>query len=93
MPLYTYVCDACGARTTEMRPIAQRDDPVPCPNPSCGRQPDGSVVQYAMTRTIDAPAVQFRGAGVTRGSQGFGKANAPKTEDSGGGAAETQATS
>ncbi len=35
MPLYEYVCDTCGHRLDEVRRIAIRTVPTPCPNPQC----------------------------------------------------------
>jgi len=40
MPLYDYVCDACGA-FREWRPMAQSDEAAACP--SCGKPSSRSV--------------------------------------------------
>ncbi|MDW8054210.1 MAG: FmdB family zinc ribbon protein [Anaerolineae bacterium] len=39
MPLYVYVCPACGVEVEELRPAARADDPVDCPvcNARCER--------------------------------------------------------
>ena len=52
MPLYDYVCDACGHRFE----IIQRfSDTAPDACPSCGKGP--------LVRQFSSPAIQFKGSG------------------------------
>ena len=52
MPLYEYVCDACGHR---FEIIQKFSDPAPEACPSCAK---GRVV-----RQFSSPAIQFKGSG------------------------------
>lgn len=71
MPLYDYVCDACGA-FRDWRPMARSDEAVDCP--SCGKASPRSVSMPFLPcvsrntriaherneRSADAPAVMRR---------------------------------
>lgn len=52
MPLYDYVCDACGHR---FEIIQKFSDPAPDACPSCGKGP--------VVRQFSSPAIQFKGSG------------------------------
>ena len=52
MPLYDYVCDACGHR---FEIIQKFSDPAPDACPSCGKGP--------LVRQFSSPAIQFKGSG------------------------------
>ena len=52
MPLYDYVCDACGHR---FEIIQKFSDPAPEACPSCGKGP--------VVRQFSSPAIQFKGSG------------------------------
>ena len=52
MPLYEYVCDACGKR---FELIQKFSDPTPDPCPKCGKGP--------VHRQLSSPAIQFKGSG------------------------------
>jgi putative FmdB family regulatory protein len=52
MPLYEYVCDACGRRFEKIQKFS---DPAPDPCPHCGKGP--------VTRQMSSPAIQFKGSG------------------------------
>ncbi|MEZ5332287.1 MAG: FmdB family zinc ribbon protein [Thermoanaerobaculia bacterium] len=86
MPIYEYLCDACGERVERIQKIA---DPPLKLCPACGEE--------ALRRLVSAPAFQFKGSGwyVTdyarkgKGAEGSSgstesAAAAPKTESAGG---------
>ncbi len=52
MPLYEFTCPACGEQFEEMKRIAQRDEPEPCP--SCGAN---------ATREVSGAAIHGAGGG------------------------------
>ena len=52
MPLYEYVCDACGRRFEKIQKFS---DPAPDPCPHCGHGP--------VKRQLSSPAIQFKGSG------------------------------
>jgi len=52
MPLYEYVCDACGHR---FEIIQKFSDAPPAACPSCGKGP--------VQRQLSSPAIQFKGSG------------------------------
>jgi putative FmdB family regulatory protein len=52
MPLYEYVCDACGRRFEKIQKFS---DPAPDPCPHCGKGP--------VKRQMSSPAIQFKGSG------------------------------
>jgi putative FmdB family regulatory protein len=52
MPLYEYVCDACGHR---FEIIQKFSDPAPAACPVCGKGP--------VVRQMSSPAIQFKGSG------------------------------
>src|SRR5688572_31058249 len=52
MPLYEFVCDACGARVEK---IQKYSDPPPDACAGCGKGP--------MVRQMSSPAIQFKGSG------------------------------
>jgi putative FmdB family regulatory protein len=52
MPLYEYVCDACGKR---FELIQKFSDPAPESCPKCGQGP--------VHRQLSSPAIQFKGSG------------------------------
>ena len=52
MPLYEYVCDACGAR---FELIQKFSDPAPEQCPKCQQGP--------VHRQLSSPAIQFKGSG------------------------------
>jgi putative FmdB family regulatory protein len=52
MPLYEYLCEACGQRF-EM--IQKFSDPAPEACPKCGKGP--------VERQLSSPAIQFKGSG------------------------------
>ena len=51
MPLYEYKCDKCGLKTTLLRKLSQRDNPVVC---ECG----GSA-----TKILSASSFHLKGGG------------------------------
>ena len=67
-PLYQYTCRE-GHRKTLLRQISARDDLVYCVEIHNG-DPDETLMQ----RTFAPASVAFRGAGVTRGSEAYGRA-------------------
>jgi predicted nucleic acid-binding Zn ribbon protein len=67
MPLYQYTCRE-GHRKTLLRQINARDDLVYCVEIHDG--PDETLMQ----RTFAPPSVAFKGRGVTRGSEAYGRA-------------------
>ena len=52
MPLYEYLCDACGQR---FELIQKFSDPPPDACPKCGKGP--------VERQLSSPAIQFKGSG------------------------------
>ena len=52
MPLYEYLCDACGQR---FELIQKFSDPPPEACPKCGKGP--------VERQLSSPAIQFKGSG------------------------------
>ena len=52
MPLYEYLCDACGHR---FEIIQKFSDSAPDACPSCGKGP--------VVRQLSSPAIQFKGTG------------------------------
>src|SRR5215207_9570144 len=52
MPLFEYVCDACGQRFENIHKFS---DPAPDPCPKCGKGP--------VRRQMSSPAIQFKGSG------------------------------
>ncbi len=52
MPLYEYVCDACGRRFEKIQKFS---DPAPDQCPHCGQGP--------VQRQLSSPAIQFKGSG------------------------------
>jgi putative FmdB family regulatory protein len=52
MPLYEFSCPSCGHQFEEMKRLAQRDEPEPCP--SCGA---------SATREISGAAIHGGGGG------------------------------
>ena len=52
MPLYEYVCEACGQRFEKIHKFS---DPAPDPCPHCGKGP--------VKRQMSSPAIQFKGSG------------------------------
>jgi putative FmdB family regulatory protein len=52
MPLYEYLCDACGRRFEKIHKFS---DPAPDPCPHCGKGP--------VKRQLSSPAIQFKGSG------------------------------
>src|SRR5215213_2549122 len=52
MPLFEYVCDACGQRFEKIHKFS---DPAPDPCPKCGKGP--------VRRQMSSPAIQFKGSG------------------------------
>jgi putative FmdB family regulatory protein len=74
MPLYEYVCDACGHR---FEIIQKFSDAAPEACPSCGKGP--------VVRQFSSPAIQFKGSGfyITDYAQ-KGQADRKAGESSGG---------
>jgi putative FmdB family regulatory protein len=52
MPLYEYLCEACGQR---FELIQKFSDPAPDACPKCGKGP--------VERQLSSPAIQFKGSG------------------------------
>ena len=81
MPLYEYLCDACGQR---FELIQKFSDPPPEACPKCGKGP--------VERQLSSPAIQFKGSGwyitdyARKGDSGGGKKDEAK---SGGGSSDS----
>lgn len=56
MPVYTYKCLKCGEVFYAARPIAERDEPRPCP-----------TCNMVLARQLDAPMGKVDGPAVRRG--------------------------
>lgn len=52
MPIYSYNCQTCQAQHEALTPMAERDNPIPCP-----------TCQNPMERMIEAASVHFKGIG------------------------------
>ena len=46
MPNYAYRCQACGAQVEQQRPMAARNDPLPCPSCGAGMSRDWGHYPY-----------------------------------------------
>ena len=90
MPLYEYLCEACGQR---FELIQKFSDPPPEACPKCGKGP--------VQRQLSSPAIQFKGSGwyITdyarkgnSGGEGGSKpsSDAPASTDTGGDAKKTE---
>ena len=89
MPLYEYLCDACGQR---FELIQKFSDPPPDACPKCGKGP--------VERQLSSPAIQFKGSGwyitdyARKGSSGGEAGSKPSSDaastDSGGDAKKTE---
>jgi putative FmdB family regulatory protein len=66
MPIYEYRCERCGAVFSELRRIAERDEPAQCPN--CGG-PAKVILSPFATGSGSASA---GGSGSSGCSSGFG---------------------
>jgi putative FmdB family regulatory protein len=77
MPLYEYLCDACGQR---FELIQKFSDPAPEACPKCGKGP--------VERQLSSPAIQFKGSGwyitdyARKGSSGGGEAGSKSSSES-----------
>ena len=78
MPLYEYVCDACGHR---FEIIQKFSDAAPDACPSCGKGP--------VVRQFSSPAIQFKGSGfyITDYAQ---KGRSGEASSSGGSSSKTE---
>jgi putative FmdB family regulatory protein len=69
MPIYDYVCEACGHRLEVMHGV---DAPGPATCPACGASP--------MRKAIAAPAVVFKGSGWAKKDRRSAGRKSEKTE-------------
>jgi len=48
MPIYEYQCKDCGRKTTELRSMSEREQPVACPH--CGGEAEVVLSSFAQGR-------------------------------------------
>ena len=66
MPTYTYRCTECDAQFEELRPMAERDTPIECPNCGGKSMPVIAGVQDTPSKWGDTPKEPHKKTGLGR---------------------------